>query len=65
MINFAGTKGIQTDLFVHQRIIAFSMNGETNKKWTEQCHKDLYKNSRMRLEYVFLLFDESIMNTLK
>ena len=27
-----------------------------------QCHKDVYKNSRLMLEYAYLLFDEFIMN---
>ena len=27
-----------------------------------QCHKDVYKNSRLRLEYAYLLFNKFIMN---
>ena len=27
-----------------------------------QCHKDVYQNSRMRLEYAYLLLDKIIMN---
>ena len=31
-------------------------------KWIVQCHKDLYQNSRLRLEYANMLFNEFIMN---
>ena len=27
-----------------------------------QCHKDVHKNSRLRLEYAYLLLDKFIMN---
>ena len=27
-----------------------------------QCHKDVYQNSRLRLEYAYLLLDKFIMN---
>ena len=27
-----------------------------------QCHKDVYKKSRLRLEYAYLLFNKFIMN---
>ena len=27
-----------------------------------QCHKDVNQNSRLRLEYAYLLFNKSIMN---
>ena len=31
-------------------------------KWMVQCHKDAYQNSRLRLEYAYLLFNKFIMN---
>ena len=31
-------------------------------KWMVQCHKDVYKNSRLRLEYAYLPFNKFIIN---
>ena len=31
-------------------------------KWMVQCHKDVYQNSILRLEYAYLLFNKFIMN---
>ena len=31
-------------------------------KMNGTCHKDVYQNSRLRLEYAYLLFDKFIMN---
>ena len=31
-------------------------------KWMVQCHKDVYQNSRLRLEYAYLLLNKFIMN---
>ena len=31
-------------------------------KWIVQCYKDVYQNSRFRLEYAYLLLDKFIMN---
>ena len=31
-------------------------------KWMVQCHKDVYENLRLRLEYAYLLFNKFILN---
>ena len=31
-------------------------------KWMVQCHKDVYQNSRLRLEYAYVLFNKFMMN---
>ena len=30
--------------------------------WLVQCHKEVYKDSRMRLEYAYLSLEKFIMN---
>ena len=36
--------------------------GRLHLEWMVQCHKDVYQNSRLRLEYAYLLFNKFIMN---
>ena len=32
-------------------------------KWMVQCHKDVHKNSRLRLEYAYLIFHDFKINS--
>ena len=34
----------------------------TDLKWMVQRHKDVYQNSRLRLEYAYVLFNKFMMN---
>ena len=55
-----GCTGVET---WHLGWFTFGVKSFSNYlKWMVQYHKDVYKISRLRLEYAYLLFNKFIMN---
>ena len=40
----------------------YNIFNDLSLKWMVQCHKDVYQNLRLRLEYAYLLLNKFIMN---